>query len=84
VRPSSLQLTDDATTLAAKRVFGIGDKLLLERRARELAEAARLPIEALDLALFNWAAPDGGRATMGSRAAAHGEQRDAVAAALGL
>lgn len=84
VTPSSLQLTDDATTLAAKRVFGIGDKLLLERRARELAEAAELPIEALDLALFNWAAPAGGRATMGTRVAADDERRHAVAAALGL
>ena len=64
--PSTLQLTDDATTVAAKRVFGIGDKMLLERRARELADAAELPIEALDLALFNWAAPQRGRATMGS------------------
>ena len=39
VRPSTLQLTDDATTVAAKRVFGIGDKMLLERRARDLADA---------------------------------------------
>jgi hypothetical protein len=84
VLPSSLNLTDDATTLAAKRVFGIGDKLLLERRARELADASELPIEALDLALFNWAAPAGGRATMGSRAVARDEERDAIAAVLGL
>ena len=43
-------------TLAAKRVFGIGDPLLLERRAGALAEAASVPVEALDLALSNWAA----------------------------
>ncbi|MEJ7798386.1 MAG: hypothetical protein WKF42_07795 [Solirubrobacteraceae bacterium] len=82
VRPASLQLTDDATTVAAKRVFGIGDKMLLERRSRALADAAELPIEALDLALFNWATPQGGRTTMGSRAVvAQGEQA-AIAAVL--
>ena len=84
VRPSSLQLTDDATTVAAKRVFGIGDKMLLERRARDLAEAAQVPIEALDLALFNWAAPQRGRTTMGSRAAAPEAQIEALAAVLGV
>ena len=80
VRPSTLQLTDDATTVAAKRVFGIGDKMLLERRARELADAVALPIETLDLALFNWAAPGRGRATMGSAVAPSGES---IAAVLG-
>ena len=49
LRPSSLQFSDDDTTTAAKRVFGIGDKILLERRARALADAAGVPIEALDL-----------------------------------
>ena len=84
VRPSSLQLTDDAATVAAKRVFGIGDKMLLERRARDLADAAELPIEALDLALFNWAAPPRGRATMGSRAVPPEGEKDALAAVLGV
>ncbi|HTN24950.1 MAG TPA: hypothetical protein VL120_13235, partial [Solirubrobacteraceae bacterium] len=60
VRASSLHVTDDAATTAAKRVFGIGDKILLERRARDLADAVELPIEALDLALFNWGAPRAG------------------------
>jgi hypothetical protein len=54
---------EDAAALAAKRVFGIGDPLLLDRRAAALAEAASVPLEALDLALFNWAAPQ--RATLG-------------------
>jgi hypothetical protein len=54
---------DDLTTLAAKRVFGIGDPLLLERRAAVLAQAAAVPVEALDLALANWHA--GQRATLG-------------------
>jgi hypothetical protein len=70
LRPDSLHLTGaaglsagDATALAAKRVFAIGDPLLLERRARSLAEMVSLPIEALDLALANWASPQ--RATLG-------------------
>jgi hypothetical protein len=54
---------EDLTTLAAKRVFGIGDALLLERRSAALAQGASVPIEALDLALANWAAPQ--RATLG-------------------
>jgi Alpha-glutamyl/putrescinyl thymine pyrophosphorylase clade 3 len=82
VRPSSLQLTDDATTVAAKRVFGIGDRMLLERRARDLADAAELPIEALDLALFNWAAPERGRATMGSSAVAAADEHVVIAGVL--
>jgi hypothetical protein len=68
--PDSLHLSgagglsaDDPTTLAAKRVFGIGDPLLLERRAAALAEEASIPIEALDLALANWLSPQ--RASMG-------------------
>ncbi len=86
VRPTSLQFTDDDATTAAKRVFGIGDKILLERRARDLADAVQLPIEALDLALFNWGAPSGRRATMGATATATaGEaERDAIAGVLGL
>jgi hypothetical protein len=67
LKPSSLHLSgapaDDLTTLGAKRVFGIGDPLLLDRRAAALATAAEVPIEALDLALANWAAPQ--RATLG-------------------
>jgi len=48
---------EDATALAAKRVFGIGDPLLLDRRAATLADAASVPLEALDLALANWVSP---------------------------
>jgi hypothetical protein len=50
--------SEDLTTLAAKRVFGIGDPLLLERRATALAQAVSVPIEALDLALANWQSPE--------------------------
>jgi hypothetical protein len=45
---------NDTVTVAAKRVLGIGDPMLLERRAADLAEACELPLEALDLGLFNW------------------------------
>ena len=84
LRPASLQFGDGDTTIAAKRVFGIGDKILLERRARTLADAAGVPIEALDLALFNWGARGGARATYGSRADVVDAQRDAIADVLGI
>jgi hypothetical protein len=55
--------SEDPATLAAKRLFGIADPLLLERRASALAAAAAVPIDALELALANWGAPT--RATLG-------------------
>jgi hypothetical protein len=70
LRADSLRLSgvgglssSDLTTLAAKRLFAIGDPMLLERRAAALAEAIAVPVEALDLALANWASPP--RATLG-------------------
>jgi len=48
---------DDPTTLAAKRLLVSGDRLLLERRARELAEACAVPIAALDRGLAVWNTP---------------------------
>jgi len=63
--PGLLLTEDDPVTRAAKRVFGIGDRLTLERRAGELAAAAQAPIEALDLALENWARSE--RITQGVR-----------------
>jgi hypothetical protein len=45
---------DNNVTLGAKRALGIGDPLLLDRRAAELAQACDVPLEALDLALDNW------------------------------
>jgi len=83
-RPSSLQLTDDATTLAAKRVFGIGDKLLLERRAGDLADAAGLPIDSLDVGLFNWGVPAGGAARLGSRVEVTEEEKEPISSALAV
>jgi hypothetical protein len=54
---------NDPVTLAAKRVLGIGDPMLLERRSADLAAACGLPLAALDLGLFNW--ERGSRAGMG-------------------
>jgi hypothetical protein len=48
---------EEVTLAAAKRVFGIGDPIHIERRAVALAEAIATPVEALDLALFNWGFP---------------------------
>jgi hypothetical protein len=77
VRATSLPLGDarEPTTLAAKRVFGIGDALNLRRRARDLAYAAEVPVEALDLALVNWARAPEDRVTAGSRVVADEAQR---------
>jgi hypothetical protein len=47
----------DATTEAAKRVLVSGDTLLLERRARDLAEACGVPLAALDRGLADWGTP---------------------------
>ena len=43
-----LGVEDDAATLAAKRVLLSGDRMLLERRARDLAAACEVPLAALD------------------------------------
>jgi hypothetical protein len=45
---------DNRVTVGAKRALGIGDPLLLDRRATELATACGVPLAALDLALYNW------------------------------
>ena len=55
LRPGKLFLSgENEATWAAKRALGIGDPLLLERRAADLAQACDVPIEALDLGLHNW------------------------------
>ncbi len=64
----------DPTPAAAKRVFGIGDPILVERRAQALAEAIDTPLEALDLALWNWSLPpEESRTTIGFAASTHDE-----------
>ncbi len=85
LRADSLQFVgagEDVATLAAKRVFGIGDSLLLERRAAGLAEAAEVPLEALDLALANWAAPE--HASAGFAAGAEVTPASDASGALGV
>lgn len=73
----------DLVLAAAKRVFGIGDVLLLERRCKRLAEDAGVPLAALDLALFNWHGSE--RAMLGLSAEVADEQAAAQAElALGL
>jgi len=54
---------NDPTTLAAKRLFAIGEQIHLERRAAALAQAISVPVEALDLAFANWGSSS--RATLG-------------------
>ena len=78
VRAASLALGGaNDVTVGAKRAFGIGDPLLLERRASDLAGACGIPLEALDLGLDNW--QRGERATLGLGADSEPEP-DAVAA----
>jgi hypothetical protein len=86
LEPWSLALGEagDATTLAAKRVFGIGDTINLHRRSGELAAAAGIPTAALDLGLRNWAAPEGERVTAASRADVDPEVHERLASALRL
>lgn len=87
LRPWSLRLGAaealDPTAISAKRVLGIGDPLLLERRAGELAAAAGVPVEALELGLSNWGRTDGERITAGATVDGSG-RRAAVGAALGV
>jgi hypothetical protein len=90
LRPDSLHLAgarglsaSDPTTLAAKRLFAIGDPQLLERRAAALAGAIAVPIESLDLALANWASPQ--RVTRGFPPEIRDEEvSERAAGALGL
>jgi hypothetical protein len=70
-------IEDDATTLAAKRLLVSGDRMLLDRRARELAEACAVPLAALDRALAVWGTP-------GERVDLTAEAPGAVRAALRL
>jgi hypothetical protein len=85
LRPGTLKLgANDGVTVAAKRAFGIGDTLLLERRAHELADACGLQLAALDLGLDNWERGDRATLGLGSAGEADGEALSAVLAALSL
>jgi hypothetical protein len=80
MRAWSLHLADamDPTTIAAKRVFGIGDAINLQRRASDLATTLGVPMEALDLALLNWSRPMGERITGGAPDVAYDESAAAL------
>jgi hypothetical protein len=55
VQPGALAFGgSDTVTLAAKRLLGIGDTMLLERRGADLAGACGLPLDTLDVGFFNW------------------------------
>jgi hypothetical protein len=83
--PASLQLGgNDQVTVAAKRALGIGDPLLLDRRAAGLAEACRIPLAAVDLALYNWERGERATAGLGPSAEADPEPAAAVRDALEL
>jgi hypothetical protein len=85
LRAGALQFGgDNETTIAAKRVLGIGDPLLLERRAADLAGAAGLSLAALDVGFYNWGRGD--RATLGLAGSAEPDSGalDATRAALEL
>ena len=75
---------ENPVTIAAKRALGIGDPLLLERRAQELAQACEVPLEALDLGFYNWEARERATLGMGPGAKAPPELLARVTAALGL
>jgi hypothetical protein len=75
----------DPVSLAAKRILGIGDPVLLQRRQRELAHGVGVPVETLDLAFYNWSLPvDEERYVSGSDATVDEAERDGIATALGL
>jgi hypothetical protein len=87
VRPWSLQLSADPldpTVVASKRVLGIGDPILLQRRAVDLVGAVGVGIDALDLALTNWSRPEGERVTAGATVGVQGPVRERIGAALGV
>jgi hypothetical protein len=75
----------DPVALAARRILGIADPVLLQRRQRELAHATGVPVEALDLAFYNWASPTPEtRVTAGSTAELDADERARVASALAV
>jgi hypothetical protein len=85
LRPASLGFGGaDEVTVAAKRALGIGDPLLLDRRATQLSEACSVPLAALDLALFNWERGERATGGMGPTAAPGPSDLEAALAALEL
>ena len=74
---------NDEVTVAAKRALGIGDSILLERRAAQLADGCGVPLEALDLALYNWERGERATAGLGAGAEPDPALQETVHAALG-
>jgi hypothetical protein len=75
----------DPVALAAKRLLGIGDPVLLQRRQRELAHGVDVPVESLDLGFYNWNAPmDAPRVKAGATVEVDPAERERIASALGL
>jgi Alpha-glutamyl/putrescinyl thymine pyrophosphorylase clade 3 len=73
----------DPTTVAAKRIFGIGESIHLQRRSQAFAQAIETPIDVLDLAFANWGGPE--RATLGfADELSDGNVAERARAALGL
>ena len=52
--------------MAAKRIFGIGDPILIARRAGELATEAGISLSCFDFALQNWMLPEGEQISAGT------------------
>jgi hypothetical protein len=71
-------------TVGAKRALGIGDPLLLERRASDLAQACGVALEALDVGLHNWQRAERATLGLGPDAEPDPETLEPVLAALGL
>jgi hypothetical protein len=83
--PTNLMLGGtDEVTVAAKRALAIGDPLVLERRAAQLAEACSVPLAALDLALYNWESAERATGGIGPTADPGATELDAALAALEL
>ncbi len=85
LRPAALELgANNAVTVAAKRALGIGDPMLLERRAAELAQAAGVDLAALDVALQNWETGERSEFGLTPDIEPDDDVLDAVSHALGL
>ena len=76
-RRAALRRRTTPTTDAAKRLLVSGDRMLLERRARDLADASGLPIGAFDRGLAVWGTPT-------EHVDLTAEPNPGIAAALGL
>lgn len=85
VEPASLVLgSENSVTLGAKRALGIGDPLLLDRRAAELAAACEVPLAALDLGLHSWQLGTRVHGGLPVDSEPDGERLERALAALGL